>query len=64
MTQDYQDGISLILARQILTVIQNSGASKVDVQAALGVVHWILPTLDISLVSEEEAPPAAPPRMT
>lgn len=47
----YADGMSMMLARQILAVIENSGSSKVEAFAAIGIVRNVIPTLAISAVS-------------
>jgi len=51
MSQERKDGISMVLARQMLTLVEESGASQLEAVAALGVVQSILPTLPISLVN-------------
>jgi hypothetical protein len=47
--------ISALLADKMIDLIEQSGAAQTEVLAALGVVQSLLPTLGISLVSEEDA---------
>ncbi len=44
---EQQDGISLVLARQILRLVEESGASQIEALAALSVVNSLLPTVPI-----------------
>jgi hypothetical protein len=45
------DGMGMMLARQIIAVIENSGSSQVEALAAIGMVRNVIPTLPISAVS-------------
>jgi hypothetical protein len=49
-----QPNISLVLASQIITLIEDSGAAQTDAMLALGVVQSALYTLKIPAVPEEE----------
>ena len=47
-------GIAMALATQILDMVGNSGASQVEILAALGVVGSLVPTLQISVVTASD----------
>ena len=50
-------GRTLPLAAQIVNALLESGASRLEAETALGIVGMILPTLPISLLSENAASP-------
>jgi hypothetical protein len=51
--------ISVILAAKILALIQDSGASQVEILSALGAVRELLPALHISLSNDSLYPDPA-----
>lgn len=53
--------ISLLLSARIIKAIEESGAAQTEVLAALGVVQSLLPTMGLSLVTEDETAYSAPP---
>jgi hypothetical protein len=48
--------MAVLLAAKILAMIEDSGASQVEVFSALGAVRELVPALPISLVTAEDAP--------
>ena len=56
-----RDCISMVLARRILDMVEQSGASQGETLAALGVVQSILPMLVIPLVNASVAEGPLPP---
>jgi len=55
-------GVSLPLAAEIIETILKSGASEVETRVALGIVDLLVPTLRVSLLSENAASPDLFPR--
>lgn len=50
-------GLSLPLAGRFVDLIVDSGASRLEVLAALSIVQTILPTLPVPLAAENAASP-------
>ena len=52
-------GMTVPLAGQIVQTIMDSGASHVEIRAALEIVATVLPTLPVSLTVDREPPDSA-----
>lgn len=46
--------VTLLLASKIVRAIEESGAAKTEVIAAIGVVQCLLPTMEISSVPSDD----------
>jgi len=52
--------MSVLLAANILALIEDSGASQVEILSALGAVRELVPSLPISLVTSDRDPESPP----